>query len=108
MADLTITAKISFAFAGLSIEGKEFIVTTPIPGSGLANAVTASTLLSQEVVTYIGNVATALTNALAGGDSDTAVQGIADQLTADAAQLTAADASLGVNPVTPDDTKSSK
>jgi hypothetical protein len=95
---LTITAHVSFQFAGLTIEGKDFIVSTPIPGSGLANAQTASTLLAQEVITYIGNVATALTNALAGGDSDAAVQAIADQLTNDAAELTAADATLGVNP----------
>ncbi len=108
MADLTITAKISFAFAGLSIEGKDFIVTTPIPGIGLQNAQQASTLLAQEVITYIGNVATALINALAaGGDSDAAVQAIADQLNTDVATLTAADATLGVNPVTPD-AKSSK
>jgi hypothetical protein len=100
---LTITVHVGFQFAGLTIEGKDFIVTTPIPGSGLTNAVTASTLLSQEVVTYIGNVATALTAALEGGDSDSAVQAIADQLTQDAAELTAADATLGVNPVTPAD-----
>ena len=91
MALLTVIVDVSFRYAGLTIEGKQFIMTTPVPGSGLTNAQAASAALQTEIATYIADVATALTNALAGGDSDTAVQAIADQLTSDASTLTAAD-----------------
>lgn len=99
MADLKIIVAVSFEFAGLTIEGKTFTMTTPVPGSGLTNAQAASAALQTEIATYIKDVATALTNALAGGDPDTDVQAIADQLTADASTLASADPVT--NPVTP-------
>jgi hypothetical protein len=88
----------AFEYAGLTIEGKTFKVSTPIPGNGLTNAQTASAALQTEIATYIGDVATALTNAIAGngptGDSDADVQAIADQLNADITTLTGADSAL--------------
>ena len=71
---------------------KVFVLTTPTPGSGLANAQAADTELQTEIATYISDVATALQNAIAaGGDSDAAVQQIATDMLADASTLQASD-----------------
>ena len=87
---ITVTADISFEFAGLQIGRKTFTMTTPLPG--LVNAQAADTALQTEIGTYLADVATALLNAInSAGDSDTAVQAIADDLNAQAARLVAAD-----------------
>jgi hypothetical protein len=86
--ELTVTANVSFRFAGLAIEGKTFTMTVPL--SALANAQAADTALKTEISAYIADVATALKNALTSGNS-TAIQQIADDMTSQAAQLVAAD-----------------
>jgi hypothetical protein len=75
---------------------KVFILTTP--GSGLVNAQAADAALKTEISTYITDVATAIQNALAGGDSDAAVQQIATDMLADASNLQAADPISGTTP----------
>lgn len=77
-------------------------MTLPVSGQGLPNAQAALTALQANVATFIADSATAIQNALASaqnpGDSDTAVQAIADGMTALSTQLKNADPIL--NPVT--------
>lgn len=87
---ITVTVDVGFTFAGLTLKGKVFSLTTPLPG--LVAAQGAGSALAAEVATYIADTATAIQNALnTEGDSDAAVQTIADGMLADAALLQGSD-----------------
>ena len=92
---LDISATITITLFGIPIV-RTFTMSTPV--SGLTNAQNADTALTAEIATYLTDVAAKLSQALASGDSDTAVQAIADDLLKDAATLQAADP---MNPVVP-------
>jgi hypothetical protein len=102
--DITIEARVTITFFGIPIV-RTFTMTTPL--TGLQNAQGADTALTAEIATYIQDVATKLNTALQSGDSDAAVQQIADDLEADATALKNADplnpptVVVPSNPVTP-------
>jgi hypothetical protein len=96
-SNLTIIADVSFIWNGMVLQGRRFVVTTPVSGSGLTNAQAADAALKAEIATYIQDVATKLQQALAGGDPDSDVQAIADDLNADATTLQQNDPLTGTN-----------
>jgi hypothetical protein len=86
---VTVTTTVRIDFGGLSTEGY-FTMTVPL--SGLVNAQNADTALQTEIAQYLTDVATRIAAALAStGDSDAAVQQIANDLLADAQTLQNAD-----------------
>jgi hypothetical protein len=87
---ITVTVDVGFTFAGLTLKGKVFTLTAPLPG--LLAAQGADTALTAEVAKYIADTATAIQDALnTEGDSDAAVQQIATDMLAASAALVAAD-----------------
>jgi hypothetical protein len=91
---ILIVVDTTFIYHGRLVGRKSFIMSTPLPG--LANAQSADSALTTEIATYIEDVATKIQEALAStGDSDAAVQQIATDLLADAANLKNADPVTG-------------
>lgn len=89
--ELTVTVAVGFAVSGLELKEKVFTLTTPLP-PGLQAAQAAGAALAAEVAKYIADTAIAITNALnTEGDSDAAVQAIADGMTEQAGILAGAD-----------------